>query len=102
MADYRDVDPNIGTLEDFDEMMKALKAEGIQVIVDIVPNHASDDHPWFQEALRSPKGSAARARFHFHDGEHIALRRPTLSSRTFGSWLTVITRKGSRQERAAQ
>lgn len=50
-------------------MMKALKEVGIQVMVDIVPNHSSDDHPWFQEALKSAKGSAARARFHFHDGE---------------------------------
>lgn len=54
-------------------MMRALKEVGIQVMVDIVPNHSSDDHPWFQEALKSPKGSPARARFHFHDGESCQL-----------------------------
>ena len=69
MADYRDVDPKIGTLEDFDEMMAEFKKVGIKVFVDIVPNHTSDDHEWFQEALRSPKGSNARARYHFWDGQ---------------------------------
>ncbi|ORX38846.1 putative alpha-glucosidase [Kockovaella imperatae] len=68
VADYRNVDPNIGTLEDFDAMSKACKEAGIKVIVDIVPNHCSDDHPWFQEALKSPPGSEARSRFHFLDG----------------------------------
>ena len=71
MADYRDVDPKIGTLEDFDEMAAAFKEADIQVIVDIVPNHTSDDHVWFQEALASPKGSNARDRFIFRDGELI-------------------------------
>jgi alpha-glucosidase len=69
VADYRNVDPKIGTLEDFDEMMAEFKKVGIKVFVDIVPNHTSDDHEWFQEALRSPKGSNARARYHFWDGE---------------------------------
>jgi alpha-glucosidase len=69
VADYRDVDPKIGTLDDFTELMAALKAEGIKVIVDIVPNHSSDDHVWFQEALKSEKGSAARERYIFRDGE---------------------------------
>lgn len=66
--DYRDVDPKIGTLEDFDAMASALHAAGIKLIVDLVPNHSSDRHEWFQEALRSPKGSAARDRYIFRDG----------------------------------
>lgn len=69
VADYRDVDPRIGTLDDFDAMMTELKKVGIKVFVDIVPNHSSDDHVWFQEALKSPIGSNARARYHFRDGE---------------------------------
>ena len=67
--DYRDVDPRIGTLAEFDEMVAALHGAGIKVVVDIVPNHSSDRHAWFQEALASPKGSAARARYIFRDGK---------------------------------
>lgn len=66
--DYRDVDPKIGTLADFDEMAAALHAAGIRVIVDIVPNHSSNRHAWFKEALAAPKGSPARERYHFRDG----------------------------------
>ncbi len=66
--DYRDVDPRLGTLDDFDEMVSALHAAGIRVIVDVVPNHTSDRHEWFREALASPKGSAARDRYVFRDG----------------------------------
>jgi alpha-glucosidase len=65
---YRDVDPRLGTLEDFDQMIATLHAAGIKVIVDIVPNHTSNRHEWFQEALASPKGSPARARYIFRDG----------------------------------
>ncbi|GAA4174136.1 glycoside hydrolase family 13 protein [Gryllotalpicola koreensis] len=69
VADYRNVDPRLGTLEDFDRMSEALHRAGIRLIVDIVPNHTSDQHVWFQEALASPKGSAARARYIFRDGK---------------------------------
>ena len=68
VADYRDGDPRIGTLAEFDEMVAALHAAGIRVIVDIVPNHSSDEHAWFQEALASAPGSAARERYIFRDG----------------------------------
>ena len=67
--DYRDVDPKLGTLADFDEMIAGLHAAGIRLIVDIVPNHSSNRHEWFREALASPRGSAARDRYIFHDGE---------------------------------
>jgi alpha-glucosidase len=66
--DYRNVDPRLGTLEDFSGMASALHAVGIKLIVDIVPNHSSDRHEWFQEALASPKGSPARDRYIFRDG----------------------------------
>jgi alpha-glucosidase len=66
--DYRDVDPKLGTLADFDEMAAALHEAGIKLIVDIVPNHSSDRHAWFQEALAAPKGSPARDRYIFRDG----------------------------------
>jgi len=66
--DYRDVDPAIGTLTDFDEMSAALHGAGIRLIVDLVPNHSSDRHAWFREALASPRGSNARERYIFRDG----------------------------------
>ncbi len=66
--DYRDVDPRIGTLEDFDEMVTALHAAGLKVIVDIVPNHSSDRHVFFQAALAAPAGSPERERYIFRDG----------------------------------
>src|SRR5690606_11164299 len=67
--DYRDVDPRLGTLEDFDALVAALHGAGIKLIVDLVPNHTSNRHVWFQEALASPKGSPARDRYIFRDGK---------------------------------
>ncbi|MCC9204708.1 glycoside hydrolase family 13 protein [Arthrobacter sp. zg-Y769] len=66
--DYRAVDPRLGSLDDFDDMAAALHSAGIKLIVDIVPNHSSNRHAWFREALASPKGSAARSRYIFRDG----------------------------------
>ncbi|MGW2096032.1 glycoside hydrolase family 13 protein [Promicromonospora sukumoe] len=68
VADYRDVDPKIGTLDEFDQMVAALHGAGIRVIVDIVPNHSSDLHVWFQQALAAAPGSPERARYIFRDG----------------------------------
>ncbi|MFK4851745.1 glycoside hydrolase family 13 protein [Microbacterium sp. ZW T6_19] len=68
VADYRDVDPRLGTLDDFDAMVAALHERGIRVVVDIVPNHTSDLHEWFQEALAAGRGSAARERYIFREG----------------------------------
>ncbi|MFC4613109.1 glycoside hydrolase family 13 protein [Cellulomonas algicola] len=83
--DYRDVDPRIGTLAQFDEMRAALHAAGIRVVVDIVPNHTSNRHVWFQEALASPPGSRARERYVFRRGlgEHGELP-PSDWTSTFG------------------
>ncbi|GGM31992.1 alpha-glucosidase [Dactylosporangium sucinum] len=52
VADHRDVDPVFGTLSDFDGMLAEAHKVGLKVIVDIVPNHTSDQHPWFQEQRR--------------------------------------------------
>jgi len=68
VAHYRDVDPRLGTLDDFDAMLERLHSHGIRVVVDIVPNHTSDQHEWFQEALAAGRGSAARERYIFRDG----------------------------------
>ncbi len=68
VADPRDVDPRLGTLDDFDALVREAHRLGLKVIVDIVPNHTSHQHVWFQEALRAGPGSPARDRYVFRDG----------------------------------
>ncbi|MEY4079012.1 MAG: hypothetical protein RIS80_781 [Actinomycetota bacterium] len=96
--DYRNVDPRLGTLEDFDEMIEQLHRRDIRVIVDIVPNHSGSNHVWFQEALRSPKGSPARDRYIFRDGkgENGEIRPSELVSH-FGptAWTRITERDGT-------
>jgi alpha-glucosidase len=53
IADYENVDPLFGTLGDFDELLEQAHARGIRVVVDWVPNHTSDQHPWFTESRAS-------------------------------------------------
>lgn len=69
VADYRNVDPRLGSLADFDEMTAAIHDAGLKLIVDIVPNHSSNQHVWFQEALAAKANSAARARYIFREGK---------------------------------
>ena len=54
-VDYYGVDPRYGTLGDFVECMQRAQARGIRVIIDLVINHTSDQHPWFQQARRDPR-----------------------------------------------
>ncbi len=68
VADYRAVDPVYGTVGDADALITDAHALGLRVIVDVVPNHCSDQHPWFHQALREGPGSPLRARFHFRPG----------------------------------
>jgi alpha-glucosidase len=82
--DYRNVDPNLGTLADFDELTARLHANGIRVIVDIVPNHTSSRHAWFAEALAAPRGSPARARYIFRDGQGLGGTQPP------SDWLSMF------------
>jgi alpha-glucosidase len=68
VADYRDIDPLFGTLDDAQALIDDAHDHGIRVIIDIVPNHTSDQHPWFQAALDAPRGSPERARYIFRPG----------------------------------
>ena len=68
VADYRDVDPRYGTLADFDALTARAHELGLKVVVDVVPNHTSAAHRWFQQALSAAPGSAERARYIFRDG----------------------------------
>ncbi|WP_327085022.1 glycoside hydrolase family 13 protein [Nonomuraea sp. NBC_01738] len=89
VADYRGVDPRYGTPADFDRLVAEAGARGIKVIVDIVPNHCSVAHPWFQEALAAPPGSPERERFIFRDEPnnwHSVFGGPAWTRLADGQW----------------
>ncbi|MHA7139966.1 MULTISPECIES: glycoside hydrolase family 13 protein [unclassified Arthrobacter] len=69
VADYRDVDPLFGTLADFDSMLAEAHESGMKVIVDLVPNHTSDEHEWFKSAKHAALDSPERDRYIFRDGK---------------------------------
>ena len=60
ISDYRDVNPQYGTLDDFRRLVAAAHERGIRILVELVVNHTSDQHPWFQAARRAPPGSPER------------------------------------------
>ncbi len=60
IADYMSVNPIYGTIEDFQTLLDAAHNRGIRIIIELVVNHTSDQHPWFQRARRAPKGSKER------------------------------------------
>ncbi|MGP3998611.1 glycoside hydrolase family 13 protein [Streptomyces sp. 8N706] len=68
VADYRAIDPAFGTLAEARTMIEEAHGLGLRVVIDIVPNHTSDQHRWFQEALAGGPGSAARERYIFRSG----------------------------------
>src|SRR5690606_20146832 len=68
VADYCDVDPIFGTLADYDKLLAQAHARGIRILADLVPNHSSDQHEWFQAALQAAPGSPERDRYMFRDG----------------------------------
>ncbi|MDR7252169.1 alpha-glucosidase [Nocardioides sp. BE266] len=69
VADYKDVDPLFGKLDDADDLIARAHELGLRVIVDVVPNHSSDEHEWFQAALAAEPGSPERARYLFRDSD---------------------------------
>ncbi|SEB66020.1 alpha-glucosidase [Nocardioides exalbidus] len=67
VADYEDVDPLFGTLADADDLIARAHELGLRVVVDLVPNHTSNEHEWFRAALAAGPGSPERARYLFRD-----------------------------------
>lgn len=84
IADYLSVDPDYGTLDEFDTMLAEAHRLGLRVLMDMVANHCSSAHAWFQEALSAGPGSAARARFLFRDGRGADGELPP------GNWQSVF------------
>jgi alpha-glucosidase len=68
VADYCDVDSLFGTLADFDAMLSSAHELGLKVLIDLVPNHTSDKHKWFQAAINAAPESREREFYHFKDG----------------------------------
>ena len=69
VADYRKIDPMFGNLDDAQRLIDASHAHGLRIIIDLVPNHTSDEHVWFQAALAASPGSPERDRYLFRDGQ---------------------------------
>jgi alpha-glucosidase len=84
VSDYTDVDPIFGTLADFDAMVARAHELGLRVLIDLVPNHTSDQHKWFQAALSASQGSADRDFYHFKDGRGVEGELPP------NNWLSLF------------
>ena len=69
VANYIDIEPEYGTLAEAEALIKETHQHGMRILLDIVPNHSSDLHEWFQAALKSPPGSPERNRYWFKDGK---------------------------------
>ncbi|MFE6741807.1 glycoside hydrolase family 13 protein [Streptomyces tubercidicus] len=98
VADYREVDPVYGDLAEFDLLVADAHRLGLKVLLDIVPNHCSSEHPWFRTALADGPGSPARSLFHFSDGRGANGELPPNNWRAmFGgpAWSRVTETDGS-------
>jgi len=86
VADYADIDARFGSLADFDRLVKEAGQRGIRIIMDLVLNHTSDKHPWFQKA-RASRSSPERDWYYWADGKGFG-RRPSNWNARFGgsSW----------------
>ena len=69
IADYRGIDPCFGTMEDMERLLAETKRRGMYVVMDLVVNHCSDEHPWFQQALADPEGPYGKY-FYFRKGKN--------------------------------
>jgi alpha-glucosidase len=98
VADYTDIDPVFGTLADADAFVAAAHEAGIKVVVDLVPNHSSDEHAWFRAALAAGPGSAEREMYMFRDGRGPGGEEPPTDWRSvFGgpAWTRVTEPDGT-------
>ncbi|NYG06978.1 alpha-glucosidase [Phycicoccus badiiscoriae] len=98
VSDFRDIHPMFGTLGDADAVLSEARALGLRVIIDLVPNHTSDQHPWFLSALASEPGSAERARYFFRDGRGESGDEPPnnwISAFGGPAWTRIVEPNGS-------
>ena len=101
VSDYCDVDPLFGTLADFDGLVAEAHRLRLRVIVDLVPNHTSSDHPWFTAAVAAGAGSPERARYLFRDGKGPGGNEPPNNwASMFGgpAWTRLTTPDGTPEQ----
>lgn len=88
VADYREVDPLFGGIDDAEQMIAAAHDLGLKVLVDLVPNHTSSQHAWFQEAVAAEPGSPERDMYLIRDGKGEDGNEPP------NNWTSVFGGKG--------
>ncbi len=101
VADYRDVDPLFGTLGDADALIARARELDLRVIVDLVPNHSSDEHEWFRTALAAAPGGPERDLYMFRDGAGETGELPPNNWQSvFGgsAWTRVTEADGQKQQ----
>ncbi|MGY1714411.1 glycoside hydrolase family 13 protein [Geodermatophilus sp. SYSU D01106] len=96
VSDHRDVDPRFGTLDDVDALLADAHALGLRVVVDLVANHTSAEHPWFRAALAGGPGAPERSRYLFRDGRDGGAAPPNDWISAFGgpAWTRVTEPDG--------
>ncbi|BDN83594.1 MULTISPECIES: glycoside hydrolase family 13 protein [Mycobacterium] len=98
VSDPRDVDPLFGSMAALERLIAAAHRRGIKIIMDVVPNHTSSAHPWFQAALAAGPGSIDRDRYFFRDGRGPGgVRPPNNWESVFGgpAWTRVTDPNGT-------
>jgi alpha-glucosidase len=101
VADYRDIDPLFGTLAEAESLIEAVHSAGLKIIIDLVPNHCSEQHAWFAAAIGAGPGTPERARFWFRPGRGAAGELPPNDWQSmFGgpAWTRVTEPDGSQGE----
>jgi alpha-glucosidase len=96
VSDYYDIDPIFGTMADFRQLLDLTHGRGLRLLLDMVPNHTSNQHRWFQEAVRAGRGSPERDRYLFRDGRGDQPPTDVVGSFTGTSvWTRVVEPDGS-------
>ncbi|HEY0240943.1 MAG TPA: glycoside hydrolase family 13 protein, partial [Friedmanniella sp.] len=98
VTDFRDIHPIFGTLGDAESLISQAHALGLKIIIDVVPNHTSEEHPWFVAALAAGPGSRERARYFFRDGRGPGDAEPPnnwISAFGGSAWTRVVEPDGT-------